>query len=135
MILGDIKIELIQKGIKNIHLSVLPPHGDVRIAAPLHLSEETIRLYAISKLSWIKKQQKKIRGQERESKREFINKETHYFQGRKYLLRVFEVEGPAKVVLNKKHLDLYVRPNTTTPQRQRILHQWYRNEIDRKSVV
>jgi predicted metal-dependent hydrolase len=129
MILGDIKIELIQKSIKNVHLSVLPPHGDVRIAAPLHLSEETIRLYAISKLSWIKQQQKKIRNQERESRREFINKETHYFQGRKYLLRIFERNEPPRVDLNKKYLDLYVRPNTSTIHRQRILNQWYRNEM------
>jgi predicted metal-dependent hydrolase len=129
MTLGDINIDLVQKNIKNVHLSVLPPYGDVRIAAPLHLSEDTIRLYAISKLPWIRNQQKKIRGQERESRREFINKETHYFQGRKYLLRIFEVDEPAKVVLNKKYLDLYVRPNTTTPQRQRILNQWYRNEM------
>lgn len=129
MILGDIKIELIQKSIKNVHLSILPPHGNVRIAAPLHLREETIRLYAISKLSWIKKQQKKIRSQERESKREFINKETHYFQGRKYLLRVFEVDKAARVVFNKKHIDLYVRPNTTTQQRQIILNEYYRQEL------
>jgi predicted metal-dependent hydrolase len=129
MILGEIKIELVKKSIRNVHLSVLPPHGDVRIAAPLHFSEETIRLYAISKLPWIRKQQKKIRSQERESKREFINKETHYFQGRKYLLRIFEIDKPAKVVLNKKFIDLYVRPGTTTQQRQRILNQWYRNEM------
>jgi len=129
MVLGDIKIELIQKSIKNVHLSILPPHGNVRIAAPLHLSKETIRLYATSKLSWIKKQQKKIRSQERESKREFINKETHYFQGRKYLLRVFEVDKPAKVVVNKKHIDLYVRPRTGTKQRQILLNEYYRNEL------
>lgn len=129
MILGDIKIELIQKSIKNVHLSVLPPHGDVRIAAPLHLSEETIRLYAISKLPWIRNQQKKIRNQERESKRELINKETHYFQGRKYLLRIFEINEPPKVVLNKKYLDLYMRPGTKPVQRQHILDKWYRNEM------
>jgi predicted metal-dependent hydrolase len=129
MILGDIKIELTQKSIKNVHLSVLPPHGDVRIAAPLHLSKETIRLYAISKLSWIKKQQKKIRSQERESKREFINKETHYFQGRKYLLRVFEVNEPARVILNKKYVDLYIRPKTSVAKRQAVLNAWYRNEL------
>jgi predicted metal-dependent hydrolase len=131
MILGDIKIELVQKSIKNVHLSILPPHGKVRIAAPLHLNEETIRLYAISKLSWIKKQQKKIRSQERESKREFVNKETHYFQGRKYLLRVFiEIENkPARVELNKKYLDIHIRPNTSTKQRQIILNEWYRNEM------
>lgn len=129
MVLGDIKIELVQKSIKNVHLSVLPPYGNVRISAPLHLSKETIRLYAISKLPWIKDQQKKIRGQERESKREFVNKETHYFQGRKYLLRVFERAEPPKVKLNNKYLDLYVRPDTPTITRQHILNQWYRNEI------
>jgi predicted metal-dependent hydrolase len=129
MILGDIKIELVQKSIKNVHLSILPPHGNVRIAAPLHLSEETIRLYAISKLSWIKNQQKKIRSQERESKRLFINKETHYFQGRKYLLRVIAENKPAQVNLNKKYIDLHVRPNTSTEKRQAILNQWYRKEL------
>ncbi len=112
-----------------MHLSVLPPHGHVRIAAPLHLSKETIRLYAISKLSWIKKQQKKIRSQARESKREFINKETHYYQGRKYLLRIIEEDAPAKVVLHKKHITLHVRPATTTDQRQHVLDQWYRAQL------
>lgn len=129
MILGDIKIELIQKGIKNVHLSILPPNGKVRIAAPAHLSEETIRLYAISKLSWIKKQQHKIRSQERESKREFINKETHYFQGRKYLLRVIEANEPARVFLNKKFLELHVRPKTDTARRQALLNSWYRDQL------
>ena len=129
MVLGDINIELVQKSIKNVHLSVLPPYGNVRISAPIHLSNETIRLYAISKLPWIKEQQRKIRNQERESQRELINKETHYFQGRKYLLRVFEREEPARVVLNNKYLDLYIRPDTPTTARQRILNGWYRNEI------
>lgn len=127
--MGDIKIELIQKGIKNVHLSILPPNGKVRIAAPAHLSEETIRLYAISKLSWIKKQQHKIRSQERESKREFINKETHYFQGRKYLLRVIEANEPARVFLNKKFLELHVRPKTDTARRQALLNSWYRDQL------
>jgi len=129
MVLGDIKIQVEQKRIKNVHLSVLPPKGNVRIAAPLHLSEETIRLYAISKLSWIKKQQKKIRSQERESKREFINKETHYFQGRKYLMRVFEVNAPARVVINKRFIDLYIRPKTNTKKRQALLNAWYREQL------
>jgi predicted metal-dependent hydrolase len=129
MKLGDIEIDLVQKNIKNVHLSVLPPYGNVRIAAPVHLSEETIRLYAISKLPWIKQQQKKIRNQERESKREFINKETHYFQGRKYLLRIFERNEPPRVDLNKKYLDLYVRPHTNIAQRQYILNKWYRQEM------
>ncbi len=129
MNLGDIEIELIQKDIKNVHLSILPPHGLVRIAAPLHLSKETIRLYAISKLGWIKTQQKKIRGQARESKREFSNKETHYFQGRKYLLRVIYDEQPSKIVLRKSYIDLHVRPGTSIENCQIIMNAWYRNEL------
>ena len=129
MVLGEIKIELIQKKIKNLHLSVLPPHGNVRISAPLHLSRETIRLYAISKLSWIKEQQNKIRNQERESPREYVNKENHYFQGRKYLLRIFEENLPPRVLQNNKYLDLYIRPNTSAITRQHIVNQWYRNEL------
>jgi predicted metal-dependent hydrolase len=133
MVLGDIKVELIQKNIKNVHLSITPPYGDVRIAAPLHLTEETIRLYVISKLSWIKKEQRKIRSQARESKREFTNKETHYFQGRKCLLRVVEEDKPAKVILKKTYLDLHVRPNTPTEQRQQLLNDWYRTRL--KEIV
>ncbi|SFD64991.1 hypothetical protein SAMN05518672_102790 [Chitinophaga sp. CF118] len=127
--LGDIEIELIQKNIKNVHLSILPPQGAVRISAPVHLSEETIRLYAISKLSWIKSQQRKIRSQVRESKRQFLNKETHYFQGRKYLLRIIKEDKPAKVVLHKNHIDLHIRPDTKIEQCQVIINEWYRTEL------
>jgi predicted metal-dependent hydrolase len=129
MFLGDIEIELTQKNIKNVHLSIMPPNGVVRISAPLYLSEETIRLYAISKLAWIKTQQKKIRSQARESKREFINKETHYFQGRKYLMRIFEEDKPAKVVLRKRYIDFHIRPNTNTEQSQILMNEWYRSEL------
>lgn len=133
MQLGDIEIELIQKNIKNVHLSIMPPYGRVRIAAPLHLSEDTIRLYAISKLGWIKSQQKKIRGQARESKREFLNKETHYFQGRKYLLRIYHDNSQSRVVLRKSFIDLHVRPGTSREQCQIIMNAWYRNEL--KKIV
>jgi predicted metal-dependent hydrolase len=129
MVLGDIDIELIQKEIKNLHLSVLPPYGTVRISAPLHLSTETIRLYAISKLPWIKEQREKIRNQERESTREFINRETHYFQGKKYLLRIFEKDEFAKVLVNNRYLDLYIKPNTPRTTRHRVINQWYRKEL------
>ena len=133
MVLGNIEIELIQKNIKNLHLSVLPPYGNVRISAPLHLSKETIRLYAISKLPWIKEQREKIRSQERESPREFINRETLYFQGRKYLLRIFEKEGPAKILLNNRYIDLYIKPGTHSTVRKRMIDQWHRNEL--KKIV
>ena len=67
--LGDIVVDVIQKDIKNVHLSVYPPTGTVRISAPSHMSLETIRVFAISKLGWIKQEQKKLREQERETPR------------------------------------------------------------------
>ncbi|MBK8670117.1 MAG: M48 family metallopeptidase [Saprospiraceae bacterium] len=131
--LGDIDIELTQKEIKNIHLSVMPPDGHVRIAAPLNLSAETIRLYAISKLSWIKKQQKKIRSQQRESNRLFINKETHYYQGRKYMLKIVPTTGVPKIILNKSTIVMHISENSTPEKRQEVMNEWYRAQL--KNIV
>ena len=86
--LGDITVEVELKDIKNIHLSVYPPSGRVRIAAPLRMNLDTIRIYAISKLGWIKKQQQKFRSQVREAPREYLNKEGHYYLGKRYLLKI-----------------------------------------------
>ncbi|HOI83790.1 MAG TPA: SprT family zinc-dependent metalloprotease [Campylobacterales bacterium] len=132
--LGNIKIELTQKNIKNVHLSVMPPNGTVRISAPLHISPDTIRLYAISKLGWIKKQQNKMRSQVRQSKREFINKESHYFLGKRYLMNIVETNGCGKIVVrNKTTLELYAKKDSSREQKQTILNEWYRKEL--KSIV
>jgi predicted metal-dependent hydrolase len=73
--LGDITVDVVLKDIKNVHLSVYPPTGRVRISAPLRMREDTIRVFAVSKLSWIKEQQRKLREQERETSREFLDRE------------------------------------------------------------
>ena len=41
----------------------------VRISAPKRMSVDTIRVFAVSKLDWIKRQQTRVRTQERETKR------------------------------------------------------------------
>ena len=118
-----------QKDIKNIHLSVYPPNGAVRIAAPQRMNLDTIRLYAISKLSWIKKQQTKFKDQPREAKREFITKESHYYQGKRYLLKVYEQDAPPKVVLKHGSIELYIRPNTSIEKKKVIMDEWYRERL------
>lgn len=122
-------IEVEQKDIKNIHLSVYPPDGKVKIAAPLRMDKDTIRVFAINKLSWIRKQQQIFRNQERESVREYITKESHYFQGKRYLLKIIEQNSKPKVVLKYSDIELYIRPNTPTEKRQEIIEEWYRNEM------
>jgi hypothetical protein len=127
--LGNITIEVEQKDIKNIHLSVYPPDGNVKIAAPERMDLDTIRVFAINKLKWIKKQQETFRNQEREAPREYLSKESHYFQGKRYLLKIIEQDSKPKVVLTHSTIELYLRPNTSLEKRKEIIEEWYREEM------
>lgn len=128
--ISGISIDVVRKNIKNIHLAVYPPTGRVRIAAPLTVNEDTIRLFAISKLAWIKRNQRKFEAQERTTPREYKQRESHYFQGIRYLLNVIEQDASPKVVLRSKtYIDLYVRPETPTGKRHEIITEWYRAQL------
>ena len=130
--LGDITVDVVQKDIKNIHLSVYPPVGKVRIAAPLRMDMKTIRVYTISKLGWIKKQQSKLQGQKREAPREFLSKESHYYLGKRYLLKVIVQDSVSRVVLKHSTIELYIRPGTSVEKRKLILDEWYRDQLKSK---
>lgn len=127
--LGSITVAVVQKDIKNVHLSVYPPAGKVRISAPLRMKAETIRVFAASKLSWIKEQQQKITSQDRESPREYIDRESHYLWGRRYLLKIVDRESPPQVQLRHNKMILQVRPETRAERRQEILDEWYRAQL------
>jgi predicted metal-dependent hydrolase len=127
--LGNISIEVEQKDIKNLHLSVYPPNGRVRIAAPSRMKLDTIRIYAISKLSWIKRQQTKILSQKREAPREYLTKESHYYLGKRYQLKVIELDTVPVVNLTHKTIELYVRPGSSTTKRREVLENWYREQF------
>jgi len=131
---NDLVVDVVRKDIKNLHLAVYPPAGRVRVAAPLRVNDEAVRLFTISKLAWIKRQQAKFEGQERQSAREFVSGESHYYQGNRYLLNVIYREGsPAVIIRNNKTMDLYVRPGSDTSERERILTTWYRQRL--KEVI
>jgi predicted metal-dependent hydrolase len=127
--LGDIAVEVTFKDIKNVHLSVYPPTGRVRISAPARKSLDTIRVFAISKLGWIKQQQRKLRQQERETPREYLNLESHYLWGKRYLLRVIEGASVPSVEVQHSRLVLWVHPETTEEKKQEIVAQWYRDQV------
>ena len=129
MMLGELSVDVVQKDIKNIHLSVHPPTGRVRISAPLRMNLDTIRVFAISKISWIKKQQNKLRSQQRETPRDYITRESHYYLGKRYLLNVVEENAPANVILKHETIELHIRPDTPTEKRQAILESWYRRKL------
>lgn len=127
--LGDICLNVIHKDIKNVHLSVHPPQGRVTISAPLSMDLETIRLFSISKLGWIRKQQTRLRNQKRETPREYVNRESHYYLGQRYLMKVEEQNSIPKVVLKHSTIELYVRPHSSVKQREDLLQAWYRQQL------
>ena len=127
---NGLTVDVVRKNIKNLHLAVYPPNGRVRVAAPLRVSDEAVRLAVITRLAWIKRQQTKFQQQERESLREYVSGESHYVQGSRYLLNVIEQDGTPHVeIRNKKKLDLYVRPNSSADQRERVMSAWYRERL------
>ena len=127
---SGITVEVVRKSIKNLHLGVYPPHGRVRVAVPLSVNNETVRLAVISRLGWIKRQKAKFEFQPRQSRREMINGESHYFLGQRYRLNVIEHRGACKVILlNKAAIDLYVQPGASAEMREKVLHRWYREQL------
>jgi hypothetical protein len=127
--LGDIAVDVVLKDIKNVHLSVYPPTGRVRISAPKRMSIETIRLFAISKLGWIKQQQMKLREQERETPRDYVDRESHYVWGKRYLLAVSESDQPPSIELKHSRMRLRVRPRTGEDKREALVEAWYRERL------
>ncbi len=125
-----IVVDIVRKPIKNLHLGVYPPHGRVRVAAPLAVSDAAVRLAVIGKLGWIKRQRAKFEAQPRQSERAMVNGESHYFLGQRYRLRIIEQNAANKVVLrNKAIMYLYIRPETSAEQREKVLHKWYREQL------
>ena len=127
--LGKVAVEVTFKDIKNVHLSVYPPKGRVRISAPTRMSLDTVRAFAISKLGWIKQQQRKLREQERETPREYLNRESHYLWGKRYLLHVVEGDHAPSVEILHSRLVLRAHPGTTEERKQEIVAQWYRDQM------
>jgi predicted metal-dependent hydrolase len=127
--LGEISVDLIRKDIKNVHLSLHPPTGRVRIAAPERMSLDTVRVFAIAKLSWIKRQQRKLREQERETPREYVDRESHYLWGSRYLLKAIEATQRPLVELSHGRMILRVRPGTNKKKRQAIIEEWHREQL------
>ena len=130
--ISDIDIDVVKKDIKNIHIGVYPPDGRVRVASPLHTSDDTIRLAVISRLAWIKKQKENFENQPRQSKREMLNSESHYFLGNRYLLEVIYRHGKHEIVKQHSTLELYVNKNTTYQNKLLVLNEWYRSELKKE---
>ena len=127
--LADIHLEVVQKDIKNVHLSVYPPDGHVRVSAPSHMTFETLRAFLVTKLAWIRDEQRKFQAQDREEPPLYIDRESHWVWGDRVLLHVVEHAGPPTVEMSPQTLTLKVRPGTDTAKREQVLALWYRDQV------
>ena len=130
---SGLSVEVVRTPIKNLHLGVYPPQGRVRVAAPLAVDDEAVRLAVVGKLGWIKRQRAKFQAQPRQSQRRMVSGESHYFFGQRYRLRVHESSGTALHIAlrGKACMDLFVRPETTVERREQVLQDFYRAELKR----
>jgi predicted metal-dependent hydrolase len=124
--IGELSIQVTQKNVKNVHLSVHPPNGRVTLVAPTATRLDVARAYAISKLDWIREQQQKMIGQARETPRRFVGRESHYLWGRRYLLTVVFQDSKPNVVLDHKRMTLTVRPDSSPTKRAAVIHEWHK---------
>jgi predicted metal-dependent hydrolase len=128
--IAGLTVEVVRKEIKHLHVGVYPPAGRVRVAAPLRLDTEAVRLAVLSRLAWIRSKQKEFAGQDRQSRRENVTGESHYFQGRRYLLAVTIGDGAPEVrLVGNARLELRVPPGFDQAQRDTVLQRWYRRQL------
>lgn len=128
--IGSMEVLVVRKPIKNLHLSILPPDGKIRVSSPLQMKDDAIRTLIATRISWIRKQKAKFAAQTRQTPREFVSGEDHYFFGQRYRLEVLHKDEPPKVFLKgKNRIILQVRPNTTLERREEIMMDWYRGEL------
>ncbi len=122
-------VEVSRKPIKHLHLGVYPPDGHVRISVPIGLSEPAVRVAVIDKLAWIRCQQARFREQARESVREVVSGETHWYMGQRYRLSVIETRGRIGIRLAGRKMELRCRPGSSRERRAEILDEWYRGRL------
>ena len=132
--LGDIAVDVVLKDIKNVHLSVRSPAGSVRISAPKRMSLAAIRVFAFSKLDWIKRQRAKLREQERETPLHYVDRESHLVWGKRYSLEVLERNEPPSIELKQGRMLLRVRPGADEQKRHALVEHWYRGQIREATV-
>lgn len=126
---AGIQVDVVYKDIKNLHIGVYPPQGRVRVAAPLRLDDDAVRLALVQRLSWIKRQRQQLKNADRQSQREMVSGESHYVWGNRYRLKIVDRPGKAHVEMESDRLILYVPTGIAIDQRRQLLEKWYRQQL------
>lgn len=132
LLVGGLRVQIVRKGIKNLHLGVYPPNGRIRVAAPLTVSDSAVRLAVVKNLGWIKRQRARFDAQPRQPKRQMAGGETHFLFGRPYRLRLVVASARGIAVRRKSLLEIHAPAGTTAAQREQMLQAWYRDHLKKR---
>jgi predicted metal-dependent hydrolase len=124
--ISGIPVEVHKKPIKNMHLYVKPPNGDVMVSAPIAMRDEAIERFVRTKVGWIKKQVVKFADQPRQTEREYVSGETLYVWGKRYYLQT-QCGNKNLLVLSGDKAVLTIRKERTAEQREHFIREWYRD--------
>ena len=126
--IDGISIEILRKPIKNIHLRIYPPDGQIKVSAPLRLSMKLIKNQLETKLSWIRSQRARLQAIPVAAPLILESGETHYFLGKGYTLAVQE-EHAMKVSLDGDFMRLFIKPNLPLESKEFVLQNWYKQQM------
>ena len=129
MIIDNITVTVEKKNIKNIYIRILPPKGDVKVSAPLFVSDDDIIKFVKSKRNWILEKQKYILENDIKSPLKYMNGEKHPLWGKEYTLQLISNENIKHALINEDILYLPVPKRSTIEKRKNILDELYRHEL------
>lgn len=131
LFITGVEVEVVRKDIKNLHLSVYPPNGRVKVSAPTPMTLDAIRATVITRLAWVKKTQAQILSAPRQSPREMVDGESHYYLGHRYRMRVVERLGAAEISIHgSATMRLYCSPSASLQSKRNALDTWYRRQLE-----
>lgn len=127
--IAGLEIDVVFKAIKNLHISVYPPDGRIRVAAPDSTNEDIIRLAIVQRLPWIKRQRERLRNAKRQTQREMLSGETHYVWGKRYRLEAADSSGRYHIEIRGDTLHVTTPSGTDADSKRAALDRWYRREL------
>lgn len=130
-IIGGTPVEVCWKAIKNLHVGVYPPEGQVRVAAPLSVSLDAVKLAVLTRMDWVRRKQAQFLAQERQTHRQYISGETHFVFGKPLRLDVVQWEKKVhRIELVGSDRLRISGPTSATPEdRRRWLESWYKARL------
>jgi len=129
--IDGVQAEITWKKIKNCYIRLVPPDGRVQISAPKRMSSQAIRSLFLERLDWIRKKQQAIQSRPVKTILQYLDGEEHAYLGKSYRLQLQHCYRKRQPAVSGDSLYLYLKSQGTSETRERVLHDWYRRQLEK----